>query len=121
VNKILAVLLVLILTAGGITGFAGATEAETPDLAPPLSAPVSDEIQDETMLITPILGTTMPLPIVYHPLSMIFFETDITPLQAFSSLVWLPADMTDGNPGFYYEKILIINVIPEDVSYFSAF
>jgi len=52
---------------------------------------------------------------------MIFFETDVTPLEVFSSLIWLPAEMTDGNPGLYYEKTLIINVIPESVSYFSAF
>ena len=119
-KRIIAVLLVLFLAAGGIIGFAGATEAETPDLAPPTSAPIPDLIQDE-----PILGTTMPLPIeimtVYHPLSMVFFDADVTPLEAFSTLIWLPADMTDGNPGLYYEKTLIINVIPESVSYFSAF
>ena len=119
-KRILAVLLVMFLAAGGIVGFAGANEAETPDLVPPVSAPVSDVILDET-----IPGTTMPLPIeimtVYHPLSMVFFDADVTPLEAFSSLIWLPSDMTDGNPGLYYEKTLTGMTIPEGVSYFSAF
>lgn len=114
-KRILAVLLVLFLAAGGIVGFAGATDAETPDLAPPTSAPVSDVIRGYTGF-----GESFELP-VYHPLSMVFFETDISPLQAFSSLVWLPADMTDGNPGLYYEMILTGMKIPEGVSYFSAF
>jgi hypothetical protein len=35
--------------------------------------------------------------------------------------VWLSAEMTDGNPGFYYEKILYGTTIPEDISYYSAF
>lgn len=112
-KKILAVLLVIFCVAGGLTGFALAAEAETPDLSPPLSVPIT-------------AASDFPYGIpsemkVYHPLSMIFRETDISPLQAFSSLIWLPAEITDGNPGLYYEKTLIINVIPESVSYFSAY
>ncbi len=114
-KRVLAVLLVLFFAAGGIVGFAGAAEAETPDLALPTSAPVSDVIQGYTGF-----GEPFEMP-VYHPLSMVFFDTDVTLFEAFSSLVWLPADMTDGNPGLYYEKTLIVNVIPESVSYFSAF
>ena len=114
-KRVLAVLLVLFLAAGGIVGFAGAAEAETPDLALPTSAPVSDVIQGYAGFGEP---SSMP---VYHPLSMIFFDTDVTLFEAFSSLVWLSSEMTDGNPGFYYEKILYGTTIPEDISYFSAF
>ncbi|HJJ64195.1 MAG TPA: hypothetical protein O0X09_03390 [Methanocorpusculum sp.] len=112
-KKILAVLLVIFCVAGGLTGFALATEADTPDLAPPLSAPVTEDSDFNYGIPSEMK--------VYHPLSMIFFETDVKPLEVFSSLIWLPAEMTDGNPGLYYEKTLIINVIPESVSYFSAF
>ena len=112
-NKISAVFLVLIFAAVGFTGFAVASDVETPDLVPPLS-----------VLITDVSDFNYGIPSemkVYHPLSLIFFDADVTPLEALSSLVWLPADITDGNPGLYYEKTLIVNVIPEIVSYFSAF
>ena len=111
-KKIFSVLLVMFCIAGGFTGFVLADELQ------------NDAISDELMLVIPILGTSMPQPVeltAYHPLSMIFFEADISPMQAVSSLVWLPADMTDGNPGLYYEKILMSVKVPEGVSYFSAF
>ena len=41
-NKISAVFLVLIFAAVGFTGFAVASDAETPDLVPPLSVPITD-------------------------------------------------------------------------------
>ena len=112
-NKISAVFLVLIFAAVGFTGFAVASDAETPDLVPPLSVPITD-VSDFNYGIPSEMK-------VYHPLSLIFFDADVTPLEAFSSLVWLSAEMTDGNPGFYYEKILYGTTIPKDISYFSAF
>ncbi|HJJ51572.1 MAG TPA: hypothetical protein O0X55_00310, partial [Methanocorpusculum sp.] len=111
-KKIPAVLLALICIAGLGTGFAGADTLEP------------DVIEDETMLIMPILGTALPLPVelitVYHPLSMLITDTEADKLQVFGDMVWLPAG--DGAPaGFYYPKVLSLPTVPDGVSPFSAF
>ena len=111
-KKILAVLLALFCIAGLGTGFAGADTLEP------------DVIEDETMLIMPIPGTTLPLPVelitVYHPLSLLITDTEADKLQALADIVWLPAG--DGAPsGFYYPKMLSIPTVQDGVSPFSAF
>ena len=111
-KKIPAVLLALICIAGLGTGFAGADALEP------------DVIEDETMLIMPILGTALPLPVelvtVYHPLSMLITDTEADKLQVFGDMVWLPAG-DEAPAGFYYPKVLSIPTVPDGVSPFSAF
>ena len=103
-KKILAVLLALICIAGLGTGFAGADALEP------------DVIEDETMLIMPILGTALPLPVelitVYHPLSMLITDTEADKLQALADMVWLPAG-DEAPAGFYYPKVLSIPTVPD--------
>ena len=111
-KKILAVLLALICIAGLGTGFAGADTLEP------------DVIEDETMLIMPILGTALPLPVelvtVYHPLSLLITDTEADKLLAFGDIIWLPAG-DEAPAGFYYPKVLSIPTVPDGVSPFSAF
>ena len=111
-KKIPVVLLALICIAGLGTGFAGADTLEP------------DVIEDETMLIMPILGTALPLPVelvtVYHPLSMLITDTEADKLQALADMVWLPAG-DEAPAGFYYPKVLSIPTVPDGVSPFSAF
>ena len=111
-KKTLAVLLALICIAGFGTGFAGADTLEP------------DVIEGETMLIMPIPGTTLPLPVelitVYHPLSMLITDTEADKLQALADMVWLPAG-DEAPAGFYYPKVLSIPTVPDEVSPFSAF